>query len=419
MEMLFNIGIIFVLGSIVGWFSPRIGIPRVVGYLLLGLLIGPEVLNIIPISFVQHSHLIIDISLSIIAVLVGATLKFSSLKGRAKEVINITLYQAIGTFAVVAIGFILLGDIFKSEFEFEFMQIILISILLAGIATATAPATPLAIVHELRAKGIFTSTFLAIVALDDVISLMIFTFALTIGTSLIGSGIFEWVNILEAIIILLLSILLGTIAGLVNTLLERIFSHSKAMETIATLGLIFLVYSISEFYGLEPLLSAMIMGIVMVNTSQHFDLIQEEIDKHLANIIFMLFFILSAMYLNLESLVTIPVIIVLYTLLRLTGKVVGSYVGAVVSKSSNTVKKYMGIALFPQAGVAIGLALSIQNHAQLDSIAPIILNIIIATTFVHEMLGPFMTKYALEKSGECNYKAKKKSRTKYRRRFGD
>ncbi|WP_373000832.1 cation:proton antiporter [Sulfurimonas sp.] len=415
MEMLFNIGIIFVLGSIVGWISPRLGVPRVVGYLLLGLIIGPQLLGIVSAHFVEHSHLIIDISLSIIAVLVGATLKFSFLDEHKKEVIYITLYQAIGTFVVVAVGFVMLGAVFP----FETAQVLLIALLLAGIATATAPATPLAIVHELRAKGTFTSTFLAIVALDDVISLMMFTFALTIGTSLVASEVFEWINILHAIVILLLSSLLGTIAGLVNTLLEKVFVNSKMMETIATLGLVFLVYSMSEFYGLEPLLSAMVMGIVMVNTSEDFDLIQDEIDKHLANIIFMLFFILSAMYLNLEALVTIPVIIVLYTLLRLVGKVLGSYLGAVVSGSSKTIKKYMGIALFPQAGVAIGLALSIQNHPQLDSIAPIILNIIIATTFIHEMLGPFMTKYALQKSGECDDNVAKKSTIKQKRRFSD
>ncbi len=415
MEMLFNIGIIFVLGSIIGWISPKIGIPRVVGYLLLGLFIGPEVLGIIPTNFVEHSHLIIDISLSIIAVLVGATLKFSSFRGHAKEVVYITLFQAIGTFVVVSVGFIILGGIFP----FDTREVVLIALLLAGIATATAPATPLAIVHELRAKGIFTSTFLAIVALDDVISLMILTFALTVGTSLIASAVFEWVNILDAVVILAMSILFGTIAGLTNTLLERVFVSSKTMETIATIGLIFLVYSISELYALEPLLSAMVMGIVMVNTSRHFDLIQEEIDKHLANIIFMLFFILSAMYLKLDSLVSVPLIIAMYTLLRVIGKVLGSYLGAVVSKSSNTIKKYMGIALFPQAGVAIGLALSIQNHAQLDSIAPFILNVIIATTFVHEMLGPFMTKYALQKSGECHHKTVDKKSKKHKRRHGD
>ncbi|EDZ62955.1 sodium/hydrogen exchanger [Sulfurimonas gotlandica GD1] len=414
MEMLFNIGIIFVLGSIVGWFSPGFGIPRVVGYLLLGLVIGPGLLGIIPAEFVKHSHLIIDISLSVIAVLVGATLKFSSLDGHHKEVIYITLYQAIGTFIIVAIGFILFANVLK----FETTQIVLMSLLLAGIATATAPATPLAIVNELHAKGIFTSTLLAIVALDDVISLMLFSLALTIGTSLVGSGVLEWINIVDATKVLFFSILFGTIAGLINTLLERVFVDSKTMETIATLGLIFLVYSMSNFYALEPLLSAMTMGIVMANTSHNFDLIQEEIDKHLANIIFMLFFIISAMYLQLEALLSVPLIIALYTILRFVGKVSGSYLGAVVSNSSDAIKKYMGIALFPQAGVAIGLALSIQNHPQLESIAPLILNVIIATTFIHELLGPFMTKYALQKSGECTREELKDS-LKKRRRFSD
>ena len=97
---------------------------------------------------------------------------------------------------------------------------------------------------------------------------------------------------------------------------------------------------------------------------------------------------------------TIPALIALYVILRFFGKVIGSYIGAVISGSSEKIKKYMGIALVPQAGIAIGLALSIQNHAGLESIAPIILNVIIATTFIHELIGPFMTRYAIEMSGE-------------------
>ncbi len=229
---------------------------------------------------------------------------------------------------------------------------------------------------------------------------MIFTLALTIGVAFMTNGSVQWINTMDAFIVLLLSTLLGIVAGVLNFIFEKFLTHSKAMETISTLGLIFLVYSISEYYHLEPLLSAMVMGIVMVNTSPDFELVHKEIDNHLANIIFMLFFIISAMHLKLDSLITIPVLIVLYTFLRLIGKIFGSYIGAIISGSSQTIKKYMGIALFPQAGVAIGLALSIQNHTELQTIAPIILNIIIATTFVHELIGPFMTKYAIEKSGE-------------------
>jgi len=397
MENLFYLGLIFVLGATSQWLSPKLHIPRVVGYLLLGLLIGPEVLGLIPREFVDNSYIITDLALSIIAVLVGATLRVSSLRGRGKEIIYITLFQSIGTFVCVALGFILLADFLA----FPKDQVLLISLLLAGIATATAPATPLAIVRELGAKGKFTSTFLAIVATDDAIALMMFALALAIGTAVLNTGVFGWDSVVEALLLIILSSSLGVIAALINTAFEKLLVKSKSMETIATLGLIFIVYSLSEHWKLEPLLSAMVMGVVMVNTSASFDLVEKEIDNHLAEGIFMLFFILSAMHLHFNGMFAFPLVIELYIGLRFFGKVAGSYLGAVVAHSGDTVKKYMGIALIPQAGVAIGLALSLHQQAGCEEIASIILNIIITTTLIHELVGPFLIKYALKKSGEA------------------
>ncbi|MCK4737100.1 MAG: cation:proton antiporter [Sulfurimonas sp.] len=400
METLFYLGLIFVFGALAGWLSPKLHIPRVVGYLILGLIIGPEVLDFIPREFVDNSHIITDLSLSIIAVLIGATLKSSTLKGHEKEVFYITLFQSCGTFIIVTLGFFLI----ESMLDFQTDKLLLIALLLGSIATATAPGTPLAIVHELRAKGNFTSVFLAIVAVDDAVALIFFTLALTMGATLVSSGAFEWMNIVDSIIIISLSILIGAIAGIINTGFEKIFKTNKGMETISTLGLIFIVYSLSEHWQLEPLLSAMVMGIVMTNTSAEFDIVEEEIDNHLAQIIFMLFFIISAMHLKISAIFALPIAIGLYIFLRFFGKVLGTYIGAVVSNSSSVIKKYMGLALIPQAGVAIGLALSLQTHHGFESIAPIILNIVIATTLIQELLGPFMTKYAIEKSGESNKK---------------
>lgn len=400
METLFYLGIIFVFGALVEWLSPKLHIPRVVGFLLLGLIIGPEMIGLIPKEFVDNSYLITDLALSIIAMLVGATLKISTLKKHAKEIIYITTFQSMGTFVVVVAGFIMMGDILG----FPFQNIVIIALLLGGIATATAPATPLAIINELHAKGKFTSTFLAVIAADDAISLIMFTLALTAGVTLIGRGVFEWGNLLDAVILIGFSTIIGVVAALINTFLEKLFSHHKGMETIATLGIIFIVYSLSEHWNLEPLLSAMVMGAVMVNTTNEFDIVEEEIDNHLAEIIFMLFFIMSAMHLNISAIFSLPMAIALYVVLRFFGKYVGSYIGAVLAGSDSTVKKYMGIALVPQAGVAIGLALSLQTQQGLESVAPIILNVVIATTFIHELIGPFMTKYAIEKSGESNKK---------------
>jgi len=396
MESLFYVGIIFFFGSLVQWLSPKFHMPTVVSYLILGLLIGPEIFGLIPREFVEGSYIVTDVALSVIAVLVGAKLKLSTLKGRGKEIVYITLFQSIGTFISVAVGFSLLGGFLNLAYA----EILFISLLLAGIASATAPATPLAIVRELKAEGTFTTIFLAIVATDDAISLIMFSLALAIGMTFIENGPFEWITLLDIIRLIGLSMLIGVVAAFINTGMEMLFKHKKSMETISTLGLIFIVYSLSKHWHLEPLLSAMFMGIVMANTSSDFDIVEEEIDNHLAEIIFMLFFIISAMHLELSTVFAFPLAIVFYIGLRFFGKVMGSYLGALLSDSAKNVKKYMGLALLPQAGVAIGLALSIQKYEGLEVVAPLILNIIITTTLVHELIGPFLTKYALSKSGE-------------------
>ena len=398
MDSLFYLGIIFLLGAFAEWLSPKLHIPKVVGYLFLGLLIGPEILGIIPYEFIENSDIVIDLALSIIAVLVGATLKVSSLKGHAKEVTYITFFQSITTFIVVVSGFTLLGSIFFTSTD----QVILIALFLGAIATATAPAAPIAVVHELRARGSFTSTLLAIIAADDAVALIIFSLTLTLGSNLLLNGALEWNNILTSLLIIVFSSLLGATAALINALVDKLFVHHKGMETIATIGLIFIVYSLSEYWHLEPLLSAMVMGAVMVNTSKDFDLVEEEIDNHLMEIIFMLFFVISAMHLNYSAILSLPLAITTYVLLRLFGKVFGSYLGAHISKSNENTKKYMGFALIPQAGVAIGLALSLQNENAFSDVAPIILNIVIATTLIHELLGPIIIKYVIEKVGESN-----------------
>lgn len=399
-ETLFYVGLIFILGALSGWITMILHLPRIVGYLIIGLLLGPEVFGIVPKEFVQNSNIIVDLSLSIIAVLVGATLKSSKLKGHAKEITYITLFQSIGTFIVVTFGFMLL----VSFGDFSLNETILISIFLGAIATATAPATSIAIVHEERARGRFTSIFLAVVAADDAISLIIFSIVLTAGITMMGVESFHWINIFDALKLITFSTALGVVAALLNTMFEKLFVNHKGMETITTLGLVFIVYSLSEHWHLEPLLSAMIMGIVMVNTSSNFDLVEKEIDNHLIGILFMLFFVISAMHLNFSALISLPYVIGAYILFRFIGKVFGSYIGAVLSNSSESIKKYIGLALLPQAGVAIGLALSLQKDPSFTSVAPIILNIVIATTLIHEVIGPLLTRYAIKKSGESHKK---------------
>ncbi len=396
MQTLFYLGIIFVLGALMEWLSPKVGLPKVVGYLILGLFIGPEILGIIPEHFIQDTHIIIDLALSLIAVLVGANLKYSTLKGMGKQIISITFFEATFAFLFVSMGLYLISGFLGFPAE----QSLVISILFGGLASATAPAATIAVVHELKAKGKFTSTLLAVVASDDALALIFFTFALTLGSILLGNGDFSLTTLFDLFSIITLSAVVGIIGAFISEMIDKLFAHHKGMETISTIGMIFIVFSLSAYWQLEPLLAALVMGVVMTNISSDFDLVEEEIDNHLEEIIFMLFFILSAMHLDLGTLYTMPLVIFAYILFRFLGKISGVWIGSKITKADKSVQNYLGLGLFPQAGVAIGLALSLQDQTGFESIAPLILNVIIATTVVHEFIGPLFTKYILRKTGE-------------------
>ena len=397
MHTLYYLGIIFVLGALVEWLSPKLSLPKVVGYLVLGLLIGPELLGLIPTTFVENSHFVIDLALSMIAVMIGSNLKLSVIKEIGKQVAVITFFEATFAFISVSVGLYLLSD----YLHFPSTENLVIAILFGGLAAATAPAATMAVVHELKAKGKFTMTLLGVVALDDAMALILFAFAVTVGGSIIGVGDLNVAVLFDTVKVLFFSTLVGIVGAGIATLLEKLFSHHKGMETISTLGVIFVVYSLNGAWGLEPLFSALVMGVVLANVSKDFDLVEEEIDNHLEEIIFMLFFILSAMHLKIAAVTSIIFVVLAYVLFRLIGKTVGVYVGAKLSGADKNVQHYLGLALFPQAGLAIGLALSLQNETGFETIAPYILSVVIATTIIHELIGPIVTKYVLKKSKEA------------------
>jgi Kef-type K+ transport system membrane component KefB len=278
---------------------------------------------------------------------------------------------------------------------------LVISLLFGGLASATAPGATIAVAHELKAKGRFTTTLLGVVALDDALALIIFATAVAIGSSVLGENGFQMALLGDALLIILMSSLLGTVGALISTMIDKLFSHHKGMETISTLGIVFIVYSLSVSWELEPLFAAMVMGAVMSNITDDFDLVEEEIDGHLEEIIFMLFFILSAMHLKLSLISSMPWVLVAYVLLRLSGKVLGAYIGARISNADKNVQKYLGLGLLPQAGLAIGLALSLQHRGEFEVESLFVLNVVIATTVIHELVGPIVTRFVIKKSGEA------------------
>jgi len=400
MERLFFVGLIMVLGSFMKSISKKTKILNVVGYLILGLIIGPEVLNIIPQHFIDDTHLITDLSLSLISVLVGANLKYNVLKEVWVQIVVISIFEAIFTFLFISTIFYILFDFL--DFGFVNNYRLIISVIFGGLASATAPATILAVIHELKVKGKFSSFLLGVVATDNAISLIFFSFIVIISSTIMGVGSCSYSTVFMIIPTILLTIGVGVMGAMISELIDRIFKDNGSIKTTSTLGMIFLVYSLSRHWGLEPLLASLVMGVVMSNLSCEFYLVKKEFDHHLKDIIFLLFFTISSMHLNISFLLAMPLVIILYIIFRILGKIIGVWTGGKLSGADKHIQNYLGLALFPQAGIAIGLSLSLQNQAGFEVIAPIILNVIIATTMVHEFIGPMLTKYVLKKSGECN-----------------
>ncbi len=399
MESLFYVGLIFVLGAFMKWVSYKFQILNVVGYLILGFIIGPGTLHIIPQSFVDNSHIIIDLSLSLISVLVGANLKYDVLKDEWKQVAVVSIFEAIFTF--VLIGFVLYTMFSYFSLGLSPHYRLAVSLLFGALASATAPATILAVIHELKAKGRFSSFLLGVVATDNAITLILFSVVIIVaGTNLDiqNNTILAYLTILPK---LLFAVALGAAGAFISELIDRVFKNHRSIKTTSTLGMIFVVYGLAKYIGLEPLLASLVMGVVLSNIStRDFYVVRREFDFHLKEIIFMLFFTLSAMHLNLSFIASMPLVVAIYIIFRFIGKVSGVWFGAKVSGASVYVQKYIGVALFPQAGIAIGLALSLQQQPGFGIMAPIMLNVIIATTMVHEILGPVLTKYALKKASK-------------------
>ena len=194
MQTLFFVGLIMVLGSFMKAFSQKIKILNVVGYLILGIIIGPEVLNIIPQHFIENSHVITDLSLSLISVLVGANLKYNVIKEVWKKITIISIFEAIFTFIFISISFYLLFDFL--DFKLQSKYRLIIALLFGGLATATAPATILAIVHELKIKNSFSSFLLGVVAMDNALALIQFSFIIIVTSAIINFGSCSYITFL-------------------------------------------------------------------------------------------------------------------------------------------------------------------------------------------------------------------------------
>ncbi|MGM0441189.1 MAG: cation:proton antiporter [Elusimicrobiota bacterium] len=390
LNVLFSIGIIFLTGVIGATLIKYLKMPNITSYLLVGILIGPEIFNLIPGELLNSAHLFTNIALSFIAFDLGQNFTLKKLRNIGREVAWITVAQIIFSFLLVGLG---MYFIVGTEMH--------IAILLGAIATATAPIAVIMVIREYKARGNFTDTLLGVVALDDGGGIIMFAVFLAVarGMTMVGEtlGTLITTGFIEASVEIGGAVLLGIILGVLFANFPK-FIDSSISILIYILGFVLINTGISQHFGFSVLLANMSMGIYLANqsgTEYRFFETLNEIEPPF----YLLFFVLAGAELQFGMLKHLPLAAGVYFITRFTGKILGSYLGAVAVSARDEVKKYLGMALAPQAGVAIGFALIVKSTFKGIGGEEVFF-IIIATTILNEIFGPVFTKIALQKSGE-------------------
>ena len=400
--------------------------PDVTSFLIAGLLVGPYCLGRIGISglgftsmeAVDNMGVVTNTALGFIAFAIGNEFRLSQLKSTGKQAVVIGIFQAITATVLVdavliAFHFILGPDVLPLP----------VAVTLGAIASATAPAATLMVVRQYKAKGPVTDLLLPIVALDDAVGLILFAVSFGIAQALQGGELSIFSIIINPLVEIVMSLLLGTIMGVLLTVLERLFlSNTNRLSlsigfVVMTIALASTEFNIGQLkISFSSLLVCMMLGTVFCNLSPYSLDIMGRADKWTAPL-FACFFVISGAGLEL-SVFRYPVIVmigVVYILVRCVGKYFGARLSSTAVGCGENVRNYLGITLFQQAGVALGMVVTAQALGGEEAV--LIRNIILFSVLIYELVGPLLTRIALSAAGEIGeIEPEKKSRERFEHR---
>jgi len=389
-NVLLGAGIILLAGFLVARFAYKVKLPSVTTYLILGIIIGPALLNLVPESITRASGVISNFVLAIIAFSIGQNFSLNSFKKIGKSVLWISILEATGAWLLVMLALL--------AFRVPFY----LALVFGSLAAATAPAATVMVIRDYRSKGPFTDTLLGVVAIDDAWSLIIFAVSLAVARALYFSTSVNQLYVLKVISKSLLEILgalgLGAVVAYLVNFVSRLV-RNPAELLIYTLGFILLTAGLAMQLHLSVLLASMFLAIVLVNISDTSFKFFESL-RGIDSPLYLIFFVIAGASMDVLSLSKIGIIGSAYIVARIIGKMLGAYTGARISHASANIKKYLGLGLMPQAGVVLGCALIAK--ANFPEVGDIILTTILATTVVYELVGPSCTMFALKKAGEIH-----------------
>ncbi|MEE1198711.1 MAG: cation:proton antiporter [Acutalibacteraceae bacterium] len=417
MQALLSLSIAIFAGLMLSRLAKLVKLPAVTAYLVAGILVGPYVLGnlgIPGIGFVSMGDIktysiLSDVALGFIAFSIGNEFRLSHLKQTGKQATVIGIVQAVFTTLLVDAALIGVHFIIPDKFPLP------AAIVLGAIASATAPAATLMVVRQYKSRGPLTDILLPIVALDDAVGLVLFAISFGIAKALIQGEVDVLSIIIEPILEVVLSLGLGALMGQLFTWSERFFhSRSKRLSMSVTFVLVTVALSMLEFniggihIAFSSLLVCMMLGTMFCNECDFSEELMARVERWSSPLL-ILFFVISGAELELSVFKDYIIVIigVVYIVSRCVGKYFGASLSARAVKCDSNIVKYLGITLFPQAGVALGMAIKAEALGEIGSI---VANITLFSVLIYELVGPFLTKISLQKAGEIRPEEKVSAR---------
>ncbi len=391
-NVLLFIGIAVALGFLGGRLFRKIGIPDVVGFILMGVVLGESVLGVFYSDLLDKSESLIVLALSFIGFNIGGQLKFDTLKKLGRSITSILLFETLAAFILVTIGVYLLTNK------------LYLALIFGALSSATAPASAY-VLWTSGARGILTTTLLATIVLDDAICIILYGFASSFAKITLAHEPISIFYILgKPMLEIIEAVVLGTALGILLTFFIRQVTD-RAGQLILTLASLLFCSGIAEVYGLSKILSSLAMGMSLVNFYEESDKVFDTVQGFVPPI-YILFFVLVGARLNIYLLPKIGLIGFVYIAARSIGKMVGTCFGARISNSDENVCKYMGMCLFSQAGVVMALAIAIYHdfsalNPEAMAMSILVINVITASALILQLIGPLCIKYAVVKAGEA------------------
>ncbi|MCL7751462.1 cation:proton antiporter [Guyparkeria hydrothermalis] len=391
MEILL-IGILLLAGLAFGTLgSHYFGVPRVVGYILIGMLFSPDLLgDYLGLDAARWTQPLVAIALGIVAYLIGGAATVGQLRRLGVSIITATVGKVTGAFLLVFAGFVWLGVGVPDLPGWG------VPLVLAALATITAPAAIVAIIHQYRARGPLTTALLGMVAMDDALGVVIFSVVLAL---LAADGV---VSALPLVVWEIVAALV--IGGIGGWLIERIsrLLHEHELRLVALVGAIILLVGLAEAWHFSGLLAAMTLGFTARwFGGSHAERLFEPVEQ-LEEMVFVLFFTFAGLYFDLSVAVEHGWLILLFFMLRAAGQVVGSWIGARLGGAPPAIANNVGLGMLPQGGVAVGMALMLEGQPRFAEMATLAINIITASTLLTESIGALAARFGLQRAGELD-----------------